>query len=153
MKIFLKYFPIVVTACILSACGDDRLHFSANLPDEFAIISLRPLTLPDDYNLLPPNTQSRSDFSTEKSQESLRASLLLQNIAKAPLVTTDSAFLFAAKADERDVNIRNLLEKDNLQPLSEPLNVAEAIALQEALPSNVRSFFTIKNRGAEAVKP
>ncbi len=143
----MPFLTIAMGLLLLSGCGNkESLRFTSDLPDEFAIITLRPLTLPPDYTLDTPTIQSESELSVNQLQEDIRASMLLEEKARSTVVSDDKLFLSAAKADKRDINIRRRIEEENLQAISEPLTVAEAIALEESFDENVRTFFTAKKR-------
>ena len=144
---YFKLALIFVASLGLNGCGsNDKVGFSRSLPDEFAIISLPPLSLPPNYNLLPPNSESKGENDKQSLQGNLRASLLLKDSQRAPLTTSDKAFLTAAKAGERDEDIYRNLQEDNKSAISEPLSIAEAIVLEKSFDDNVRTFFLIKSR-------
>ncbi|MCH9852011.1 MAG: DUF3035 domain-containing protein [Alphaproteobacteria bacterium] len=144
----LRFSLLLVAVMLLTACGNnaERLRFTSELPDEFAIVTLRPLTLPPDYTLDAPTIQSESELSVNQLQDDIRASMLLEGKVKLEINGDDRAFLLAAKAGEREADIRRKLEQENLQAISEPLTIAEAIALEESFAGNVRTFFTVTTR-------
>ncbi len=151
--VMIRILTFLFSLLLLSACGEsEQLRFTSTLPDEFAIISLRPLTLPPDYTLDVPTVQSESELSVNQLQDGIRASMLLDTRARAEVGGSDEAFLFAAKADKRDVDIRRRLEEENLQAISEPLSVTEAIALEESFPESVQTFFRVKQKNPSISK-
>ncbi len=144
----LPALKFLMPVLLLTACGNnaERLRFTSELPDEFAIVTLRPLTLPPDYTLDAPTIQSESELSVNQLQDDIRASMLLEGKIRLEINTDDKLFLLSAKADKREADIRRKLEEENLQAISEPLTIAEAIALEESFTGNVRTFFTVKTR-------
>ena len=89
LRSILRSSFLLVPVLLLTACGNnaERLRFTSELPDEFAIVTLRPLTLPPDYTLDAPTIQSESELSVNQLQDDIRASMLLEGKIRLEMVT------------------------------------------------------------------
>ena len=96
-----------------SACASGGNEFGRNrdAPDEFAVVTKAPLTLPPDFALRPPRpgeTRPQEKSPSERAQQ-----LLLGDESSAPPTDGELALIQAAGALNVDPNIRSMLGAEN----------------------------------------
>ncbi len=125
MRRFLTNLAVAgVLAATLAACGAIAEQFTnpKRAPDEFAVYSRPPLSLPPDYALRPPRP-GEDDFEDQTAQDLARAALLQSSTSRAGRAGRavrreqlgDSspgliAFLEQTGANQASPDIRNELE-------------------------------------------
>lgn len=91
----LSYLLLGAAMVALSGCTDFRraLGFEKTTPDEFAVTSAGPLTLPPDYGLRPPHTGSSKPATMSPEQQARVAVFKLNDTSAAsnPAVADMSA--------------------------------------------------------------
>ena len=100
---------MMAAALLLNACA--AVGGGKNPPDEFAIVTKAPLTLPPDYSLRPPRpgeTRPQEKSPSERAQQ-----LLLGDENAAPPSKGELALVQAAGALQVDPNIRSILGAEN----------------------------------------
>lgn len=136
----MKYLRITATVSMmaLSACSSgtvrDTLGLSSPSPDEYRVVSRPPLSVPPQFNLLPPSAtaQSPNMLPADKQAQSLitgndasRASAQTlkpgtADTAVIPVTTgsastsAESAFLKSAGADKADPTVRDHLVEEHI---------------------------------------
>ncbi|ADM08617.1 hypothetical protein PB2503_02702 [Parvularcula bermudensis HTCC2503] len=100
-------------ALALAACGSNRgvLGGGKSSPDEFAIVTKAPLTVPPDFALRPPKpgeTRPEALSTSERTRQ-----LLIGDVNAAPPSNGELALLESAGAVEADSNIREILDAEN----------------------------------------
>ena len=106
-------FVIAALGLAATACssGDNTFGASKSPPDEFAVLTKAPLTLPPDYALRPPRPgETRPQ---EKSPSERAEQLLLGDESSAPPSDGELALIQAAGALSVDPNIRAILNAEN----------------------------------------
>ncbi len=80
-------FCLIAAVLVLGACDSfqETLGLTKQVPDEFAVVTKAPLTLPPDYNLRPPAPGAPRPQEKTPSEEARRA------LWKDPAETTQSA--------------------------------------------------------------
>jgi len=111
-------FAVVVFALIgLSACTSVKkdLGIARNSPDEFSVIKRAPLSVPPEYNLVPPVSKAdKSEVVEEQSaEETARQSLMGSAAPAADEAESDKVFLAKLKTDSAKENVRNLIDEEN----------------------------------------
>lgn len=101
----------------LSSCGSIKkdLGIARNSPDEFTVVKQAPLSVPPEYNLVPP--VDREDM-VEKLQsrspsEQARRAVLGQTNTSEDKSESDEVFMGKLKTDDAQADIRKLIEEDN----------------------------------------
>ena len=119
---------IIVGALLLAGCGSGGLFGGSKLqgPDEFAVVSRAPLTLPPDFGLRPPRPGAKRPNEVTPRQEARKT--LFSNAGKisggrqaaAPKVASadgltpgEQAFLKQAGALNVDPEIRYIIERES----------------------------------------
>ena len=99
---------------MLAGCGQvrDQLGLNRHSPDEFTVIKRAPLTLPPDYNLRAPSTNTElitSTVTTETKQA------LFGNTSAKTVSSDDADNAFLNQIGTSDINsdIRNDINRDN----------------------------------------
>ena len=101
---------LTLAAVAVTACSNNPLA-NRNAPDEFAILTKPPLTVPPDFALQPPKpgeTRPQELSTTERTQQ-----LLLGDTSFAPPSNGELALIQAAGAVEVDPSIRAILAAEN----------------------------------------
>ncbi len=99
---------IVATGC---ASNGGALGSTKNAPDEFAVVTKAPLTLPPDFALRPP--RPGDPRPQEKSPSERAKQLMLGDETKAPPSDGELALIQSAGALTVDSNIRAILAAEN----------------------------------------
>ena len=90
----------------LSACASGK-----NAPDEFAVTTKAPLTVPPDYALRPPKpgeTRPQEKSTSDRARE-----VMIGDASAAPPSRGELALIQTAGALETDTNIRAILAAEN----------------------------------------
>lgn len=103
---------LALCAAVATGCSSDGpLGGNRNAPDEFAILTKPPLTVPPDYALRPPRpgeTRPEELSTSERTQQ-----LILGDTSSAPPSNGELALIQAAGAVEVDPSIRAILAAEN----------------------------------------
>lgn len=105
-----RVFALTVAA-VLSACSSSGPGANRNAPDEFAVLTKPPLTVPPDYALRPPKpgeTRPEELSTTERTEQILRG-----DPSAPPPSTGELLFIQQVGAIEVDPSIRPLLDAEN----------------------------------------
>lgn len=111
-----KSLSLVAAAILLGglpACSGvrDSLGLSKQSPDEFAVVSNAPLTLPPDFSLRPPTPGARRPQETPIREQAANA--LFEDNQLAPVESQgELAILQQADALETDPNIRLVVDRE-----------------------------------------
>lgn len=101
---------LTLAAVAVTACSGNPIG-NRNAPDEFAILTKPPLTVPPDYALQPPrpgDTRPEELSTTQRTQQ-----LLLGDTDFAPPSNGELALIQAAGAVDVDPSIRVILAAEN----------------------------------------
>ncbi|MCV6599431.1 MAG: DUF3035 domain-containing protein [Alphaproteobacteria bacterium] len=102
---------LLLVSCI-SACAIDKqtLGLGRRTPDEFTVITRKPLSLPPEYNVTPPVNKgiTSSNISNE-----VKNSVLGEKDSINKLNNEDKSFLSTINADSSDKNIREELTNNS----------------------------------------
>ncbi|MEM1380144.1 MAG: DUF3035 domain-containing protein [Pseudomonadota bacterium] len=105
-------FLLASSALLLAACASGGPSGgNRNAPDEFAVLTKPPLTVPPDYALRPPRpgeTRPQELSTSERTQQ-----LLLGDQTKAPPSNGELAFIQLVGAVNVDPSIRAILAAEN----------------------------------------
>lgn len=109
-------------SAILSGCEDARQAFGLerNVPDEFAVVSRAPLSLPPDYALRPPQPgapRPQEPNTRQQAQRVVLATADRQGAAeaaanRADLSSGETVLLSRAGAEEAAPNIRRTVDQE-----------------------------------------
>jgi len=120
----LLFINILATVLLVSACSTvkQELGVARNSPDEFTVVKRAPLTLPPEYNLVPPldandpaaiaHQENSMRSSTAQAQEAVFGNKS-ETKAEVKKAAADNSFLTKLKADSANPNVRKLIEEDN----------------------------------------
>ena len=113
---------LVVSGVALSGCGGARQAFGLerNVPDEFAVVSRAPLSLPPDYSLRPPQPGAPRPQELTTQQEAQRVVLATadrrEQVAASPDAVGrsggESVILAQAGARTADPDIRRTVDEE-----------------------------------------
>ncbi len=115
----MKYF-FLISMMVLTACEGgvrESLGINRNAPDEFVVVSRPPLSVPPEFDLVPPTPGA---ISPQESARGRAQSALLggsetavESVSAAGTASSaEASFLSKLKVDEADPNIRQVLGKD-----------------------------------------
>lgn len=111
----------IICALFLSGCENarDAIGISKQSPDEFAVVTRAPLTLPPDYGLRPPKPGAPRPQEVEV-KDSARGLLVPAqrraggSIETRPAASTgETALLAKAGANDADPGIRRLIDRES----------------------------------------
>ncbi len=119
---------LVLGACLVSACTETRqaIGLERRTPDEFAVVSRAPLSMPPDFNLRPPQPGSARPQETQARARAESAILPAGNGATAPPRAAagiggpsqgEGALLVQAGADRVQPGIRQTVEQETRQSI------------------------------------
>lgn len=116
----LRHAMAIGLVAAVAGCGGDTLRKELGLvgegPDEFAVVSRKPLVMPETREALPtpdPGAPSRVDF---RPTEEAAAALGKDPLATSATVSAgEDALLTGASADQIDPEVRALLEAEAVQ--------------------------------------
>lgn len=107
---------------VLSGCEDARQAFGLerNVPDEFAVVSRAPLSMPPDYALRPPQPGAPRPQEPTTRQRAQRVVLATaepreaagEATARGDVSRGEGVLLARAGADEADPNIRQAVDEE-----------------------------------------
>ncbi len=109
-------YGVAVLALSMAACGGSApLIGSRSLPDEMAVVSGPPLTLPPNFELRPPQEQKQSRADALRSQDSSvqAKTILVGEAAAAPQGEVDPWIAEQANVKKADPTIREKLNAEN----------------------------------------
>lgn len=121
----LNQILMVSSLFALCACGSDSvkdtLGITRKAPDEFKVVARPPLSVPPQFNLLPPSNSAESPtmLPADKKAQSLLLGKPIENNDKA--TSSESQFLKNIKADKADPKVRDTLvqQKNDAQEKKE----------------------------------
>ena len=113
MKRMSALLAVAALGVALTGCASAKKAMGGgkNPPDEFAIVTKAPLTMPPDYALKPPRpgeTRPQEKSPSERAQQ-----LILGDTNSAPPTDGELALIQAAGALNVDPNIRDILGAEN----------------------------------------
>ena len=159
MKKIALLVGLTAAALSLGACGagtKERLGLGRNSPDEFTVLERAPLTVPPNFNLVPPTPGAARP--QEQTPKQTAQNLVLRSVSSAPTVANaakpaatsgQNALLQQAGAPTADANIRaklatevgkgdagkpqSVIEKIGIKTPAEKGNVINPVAEKQAL--------------------
>ncbi len=118
----MRTIPLAALAlALLSGCGDVRrqMGFDKQAPDEFAVVSRAPLSIPPDYSLRPPQpgaTRPQEGSTTEQARQTIlggKATLkATQPLVRGGRSGGEMAVLKKAGGDDIAADIRRLVNEE-----------------------------------------
>jgi hypothetical protein len=124
MKFPISLFFIVLLAGCAGTSVKETLGLKKEPPDEFVVLSRPSLTVPPDFQLVPPG-EERAEFDSESLRQSARKEILEDmDVAGSKqrkavpvgdvdsLTSGEAALLSKAKAENADDSIRKKLKKE-----------------------------------------
>ena len=113
----LLYASIIASVLLTASCSDIKkdLGIARNSPDEFTVVKRAPLSLPPEYNLVPPLKKGEtSDVVENKSTTTKAKEVLFGEIENNEnLNEGDKTFLTKLKVEDAKDDIRKLIDEDN----------------------------------------
>lgn len=103
----------IVAVASLAACSGVKkeLGIGRNSPDEFMVVKRAPLTLPPEYDLRPPSTDTVAPASEIANQA--KATLMGSTGTEAAKGSADNALLSKMGAENADPNVRAQINREN----------------------------------------
>ncbi len=132
--------PLLVALGLMALAGcsgfKDQLGLSKQSPDEFRVVARAPLSMPPDFNLVPPAPGApRPQEGTPTDQA--RTAVFGTEPGAQPLGSPgvdDQAFLNAAGAQNADPSIRQLVEAETRDLNSESSSFIDALVFWRSDP-------------------
>ena len=128
----------------LSGCGEARQAFGLerNVPDEFAVVSRAPLSLPPDYNLRPPQPgapRPQEPTTRQAAQRVVLASAQSQAEPLSPRPTRgvssgESVILARAGTDMADPGIRRTVDEETASLMRADESFVDSLLFWQAPP-------------------
>ena len=108
---------VVTAALTLGGCSNikNQLGLGKSSPDEFAVATRAPLTVPPDFKLRPP-TPGEQGPQQNSAQDRAKLALIEagdEGISDGAPSAGESALLAQARTDEADSDIRRILDEEN----------------------------------------
>lgn len=132
---------LLLASVALSACGaktKERLGLGRNSPDEFSVVERAPLTVPPNFNLVPP--KPGAPRPQENTPQQNAQNLVLRSVSSAPSAADaakpvassgQNALLQQAGAPQADANIRaKLAAETGKGDVGNPQSVIEKVGLK-----------------------
>ena len=93
--------------CILisGGCGDKvkkEMGFGKKSPDEYQVIANKPLSLPPNYDLIPPSEDAQNEVTLNEDKD----------VNEKKLTESDKSILVLSDADKADPQIRKILDEE-----------------------------------------
>ena len=93
--------------CILTSggCGDKlkkEMGFGKKSPDEYQVIANKPLSLPPNYDLIPPSEEAQNEVTINENKD----------VEEKKLTESDKSILALSDADKADPQIRKILDEE-----------------------------------------
>lgn len=124
---------ILCSGLVMSGCGvtKDDIGLGREAPDEFAVVTRAPLSVPPDYHLRPPSpgAQRPMEISTRDTarQTVFGVDDVSQRGVASSTVTPSGGFLDRVGATNSDPNIRNVVDAETAQGVEDSRPTAEKI--------------------------
>ena len=129
---------LVVAALVLPGCSDIRsmAGFDRTVPDEFAVVSRAPLTLPPSFDLPPPNPgaprpqEGRADDQAETALFGRRQSGFFfdgQYTPAGPASPGETALLASSGGGSAQANIRQTVNREADQEIEDSKGIADGL--------------------------
>jgi hypothetical protein len=93
--------------CILisGGCGEKmkkEMGFGKKSPDEYQVIANKPLSMPPNYELIPPSEEEQNEVTLNKDKD----------VGEKKLTEADKSILVLSDADRADPEIRKVLDEE-----------------------------------------
>lgn len=140
----------------LSACGGssitEALGYSKDAPDEFAIVTKAPLTIPPDFSLRPPRPGAPRPQEIQPQQAAQNAIFGSQSVSMTALDEDtrsrgEQALLARAQASDASSDIRQIIDQEGRALAAKNKTFVDSVVFwQEQTPPDER----VVNAGAES---
>lgn len=141
MKKLSPILLVLIAALSLSACSDMRKSMTQTkaAPDEFAVYTRAPLTMPPDYGLRPPSQNDQTTTQVQDSPQDTAKRILLKNAATkvTPIqagTPGTTALLARAGAHTADADIRQVVNSETSAYADEDKSVMESVMFWTSSP-------------------
>ena len=116
--------------CILTSggCGDKvkkEMGFGKKSPDEYQVITNKPLSLPPNYDLIPPSEEAQNEVAINEDKD----------VEEKKLTESDKSILVLLDTDKADPQIRVILDEEQ-SVLKVEKSLLDKILAGEALINN-----------------
>ncbi len=115
--------PVALTIA-LGGCG--TLGSGKNAPDEFRVLTMAPLVVPPEYNLLPPRP-GEVGVQDLQASEAARRAILGQARAEGNMTPGEQALIANSSRGQVDPSIRAKLDSETAQLTVKSKNFADRI--------------------------
>ena len=79
-----------------------EMGFGKKSPDEYQVISNKPLSLPPNYDLIPPSEEAQNEVTLNEDKD----------VNEKKLTESDKSILVLSDADKADPQIRKILDEE-----------------------------------------
>ena len=142
MKKLSPILLVLITALSLSACSDVRKSMTQTkaAPDEFAVYTRAPLTMPPDYGLRPPSQSDQATTAQDQNdpQDTAKRVLLKNASAKVTPIQAGTpgttALLARAGAHTAEADIRQTVNSETSAYADEDKSVMESVMFWTSSP-------------------
>ena len=120
---------LIVTAFVTQGCQQAReaFGFEKSAPDEFAVVSRAPLSLPPEYGLRPPKPGAKrpqEKVATERAKDTLLSTGRLlpvqgNRVEQGPMSPGERALLKSASAGHAELGIRRTVDRETAQLIAD----------------------------------
>lgn len=115
-RVLMVGISVVAMGGLLASCSSVKKEIGVgrNSPDEFAVVTRTPLTLPPEYELTPPKDESEIEAGANKIQEQAKSLMFNTDvqIVSSETSASEAALLQQAGVGEADETIRKLVDRE-----------------------------------------
>lgn len=129
-----KFVLIACMAMALTACSQkakENLGLANVPPDEFAVITRAPLSVPPSFDLRPPRpgtTRPMEISTTDQARQTVFGVNDMEGTTgQAKTTTVDGGFLDKVGANAADPNIRDVVDSERIQGVEDSRSTADKI--------------------------
>ena len=79
-----------------------EMGFGKKSPDEYQVIANKPLSIPPNYDLIPPSEEAQNEVTSKEDKD----------VNKKKLTESDKSILVLSDADKADPQIRKILDEE-----------------------------------------
>lgn len=109
---------LIIACLIISGCSSNKivetLRYSKKAPDEFQVVSYKPLSSPEDFELVAPKDKQVIN-SREAIREEAKKALFHKKQLSAPHIPSSAESSLLTLAGTKESNIRSLIADDNVR--------------------------------------
>lgn len=124
------YSAALVSAIAAAGCSKEtkqQLGLAKTAPDEFAVVTRAPLSVPPDYTLRPPRPGSDRPMEDNTVAQARKTLFGVDDVSGTPQSSASPSFMDRIGVDQADSGIRETLDAENKTYIEENRPVAEKL--------------------------